>query len=79
MAKNMVVLYDYLFHYNPYRQKWFAMLREQKEAYFNGELNIDTLPKSKNFYSLIKELTTVKEEEDDILHRGSWIDPDRVI
>jgi len=31
-------IHDYLFHYNPYTSKWSAFKREDKEKYFNGEL-----------------------------------------
>jgi hypothetical protein len=28
---------DYLFHYNPYQDLWFAFKREDSVGYFNGE------------------------------------------
>ena len=28
---------DFLFHYNPYRDLWFAFKREDSNGYFNGE------------------------------------------
>ena len=31
-------LYDWLFHFNPYKGFWYAFKREDKEKYFNGEL-----------------------------------------
>lgn len=29
-------LYNWLFHYNPYRQEWNAFQREEASQYFNG-------------------------------------------
>lgn len=46
------VLYDYLFHYNPYEEVWSAFKREHKEKYFNGELAKDEVLKSKNIKTL---------------------------
>lgn len=31
------VLYDYLFHYNPYQKLWYAFKREESNKYFNGD------------------------------------------
>ena len=31
-------MYDYLFHYNPFQEMWYAFRREDKENYFNGKL-----------------------------------------
>lgn len=28
---------DFLFHYNPYKDLWFAFKREDSNGYFNGE------------------------------------------
>ena len=35
--KDMNQLVDWLFHYNPYREAWFAFKREHYLEYFNGE------------------------------------------
>lgn len=34
----MNILYDYLFHYNPYKRLWYAFKRDEASKYFNGEL-----------------------------------------
>jgi len=62
MKKNMLRLYDYIFHYNAYEQKWFAILRENKEKYFNGELNLKTTLQSKKITDLIKTITTKEND-----------------
>lgn len=33
--KNKEILYDWLFHYNPYKQIWTAFKREEHNAYFS--------------------------------------------
>tara|TARA_R110000765_G_scaffold26628_6_gene64927 strand:- start:716 stop:931 length:216 start_codon:yes stop_codon:yes gene_type:complete len=39
MIKPSMLHYNYLFHYNEHRGVWSAFTRDQKDAYFNGELN----------------------------------------
>lgn len=46
-------LYDYLFHYNSFESTWYAFKRDEKEKYFNGELNKDTILKAKNIKVLL--------------------------
>jgi hypothetical protein len=55
-------LYDYLFHYNSFESTWYAFKRDEKEKYFNGELNKDTILKAKN----IKVLLDVISKDIDI-------------
>jgi hypothetical protein len=55
-------LYDYLFHYNSFESTWYAFKRDDKEKYFNGELNKDTILKAKN----IKVLLDVISKDIDI-------------
>lgn len=38
MINNTEELHNWLFHYNPYKQLWFAFKREDLNKYFNGEL-----------------------------------------
>lgn len=54
-------LYDYLFHYNPYKKAWFAFRREDKEAYFNGELPESKLLKSKDIKTLVGYISKDKK------------------
>ena len=35
--KNKENLYDWLFHYNPYRKVWVAFKREDYQEYFNNK------------------------------------------
>jgi hypothetical protein len=46
-------LYDYLFHYNSFESTWYAFKRDEKEKYFNGELDKDTILKAKNIKVLL--------------------------
>jgi hypothetical protein len=55
-------LYDYLFHYNSFESTWYAFKRDEKEKYFNGELNKDTILKARN----IKVLLDVISKDIDI-------------
>jgi hypothetical protein len=55
-------LYDYLFHYNSFESTWYAFKRDDKEKYFNGELDKDTILKAKN----IKVLLDVISKDIDI-------------
>lgn len=55
-------LYDYLFHYNSFESTWYAFKRDEKEKYFNGELDKDTILKAKN----IKVLLDVISKDIDI-------------
>ncbi len=47
-------LYDYLFHYNSFESTWYAFKRDDKEKYFNGELNKNNLLKSKEIKTLLE-------------------------
>lgn len=33
----MELIYNYLFHYNPYEELWYAIPRDKYLAYWNGE------------------------------------------
>jgi len=55
-------LYDYLFHYNSFESTWYAFKRDDKEKYFNGELDKDTILKARN----IKVLLDVISKDIDI-------------
>jgi len=46
-------LYDYLFHYNSFEGTWYAFKRDEKEKYFNGELNKNKLLKAKEIKVLL--------------------------
>lgn len=50
-------LYDYLFHYNPYEEIWYAFKRGDKEKYFNGEVDKSKLLKAKNIKVLLDVIT----------------------
>ncbi len=39
MNKDKDILFGYILHYNPYNSKWSAIKREDKDKYFNGELD----------------------------------------
>jgi len=47
-------LYDYLFHYNSFESTWYAFKRDDKEKYFNGELDKNNLLKSKEIKTLLE-------------------------
>jgi hypothetical protein len=53
---------NYLFHYNPYQELWFAFKRDNKEKYFNGDLSDKELLKAKDIRTLFDYLTKNKEE-----------------
>ena len=40
-------LYGWLFHYNIYKELWFAFKREDSIAYFNGDKTIETYSSDK--------------------------------
>lgn len=39
MKEEEEILFGWLFHYNPYKKRWFAFLREEHRNYFNGCAN----------------------------------------
>jgi hypothetical protein len=47
-------LYDFLFHYNSFESTWYAFKRDDKEKYFNGELDKKKLLKSKEIKTLLE-------------------------
>ena len=49
-------MYDWLFHYNPYMEVWTAFKRENKEKYFNGELEPHEFHRSSKITTLIEFL-----------------------
>ena len=52
------MLHEYLFHFNPYINLWFAFKREELVDYFNGKLeNCLNSPKQKDLVDyIIKEV-----------------------
>jgi hypothetical protein len=46
-------LYQWLFHFNPYKEIWFAFKREDYVKFFNGDTEIKTVG-SKNINTLIE-------------------------
>ena len=51
---NTEKLYDYLFHYNPYEELWYAFKRKQYGDYFNGKKS--GLMKNKDFDELTGDI-----------------------
>lgn len=49
-----IALYDYIFHFNAYSQKWNAITRNNKEKYFNGELDKKEIISHSSITKLIK-------------------------
>ena len=47
---------DWLFHYNPYKQKIYAFKRENMSKYFDGTLTAKDMVIGDNFVSLTKKL-----------------------
>lgn len=47
---------DWLFHYNPYKQKMYAFKREHLSKYFDGTLTAKDMVIGDNFVSLTKKL-----------------------
>ena len=54
-------LYDWLFHYNPYKEVWSAFKREDKEKYFNGELDESKYHRSSKVTTLVEFITKTKK------------------
>lgn len=48
------LFYEWLFHYNPHTEVWSAFKRNQKEKYFNGELDKDDMYQSKKITVLLE-------------------------
>jgi len=46
-GKEASCLYDYLFHFNNHRKRWFAIPRGELSNYFNGEAD-DMIISSEN-------------------------------
>jgi len=59
----MNILYDYLFHFNPYTKEWNAFKREDKEKYFNGEITSSEVLKAKKFNVLLDYLRLEKTKK----------------
>ena len=59
----MNILYDYLFHFNPYTKEWNAFKREDKEKYFNGEITSNEILKAKKFNVLLDYLRLEKTKK----------------
>lgn len=60
----MNILYDYLFHFNPYTKEWNAFKREDKEKYFNGELMKNTVLKDAKFSGILKQLKVLRAKKE---------------
>lgn len=50
-------LYDYLFHYNSFESTWYAFKRDEKEKYFNGELDKNKMLKAKEVKVLLEVIS----------------------
>jgi hypothetical protein len=50
-------LYDYLFHYNSFESTWYAFKRDEKEKYFNGELDKNKMLKAKDVKVLLEVIS----------------------
>ena len=46
-------LYQWLFHFNPYKETWFAFKREDYVKFFNGDSSVKTVA-SKNINTLVE-------------------------
>lgn len=57
----MEELHNWLFHYNPYKQLWFAFRREHASEYFNGTLT--NLLASKDHKVLVEILIKTDGDE----------------
>jgi hypothetical protein len=51
-------LYDYLFHFNPYEQMWYAVKRDEKELYFSNRDECKSCLHAKDIKDLIRYLST---------------------
>jgi len=60
----MNILYDYLFHFNPYNKEWNAFRREDKEKYFNGELMKHGVLTDPKFSGLLKQLKALRNKKE---------------
>lgn len=49
------LFYDYLFHYNPYEDLWYAFKREDSNDYFSDRKTIDTLS-AKDIKTLLRAI-----------------------
>jgi len=47
------VLYDYMFHFNPYEQLWYAFRREEANAYWSDKDNVKSLIKAKDVKTIL--------------------------
>jgi hypothetical protein len=41
MTNNKDVLYDWIFHYNPYKEWWYAFKREDMVKFFNDKNSVN--------------------------------------
>jgi hypothetical protein len=51
----MEELYNWLFHYNPYKKHWSVFKREDIDGYFNGTLK--NVLKSEKYETLVELIT----------------------
>ena len=56
MEKELNNLYNWLFHYNIYKEEWTAFHREDHNAYWNGEKPKHRMYRNKSFTDLISQL-----------------------
>lgn len=62
----MEELFDYIFHFNHYRNCWNCFRREDSVDYFNGNLEgTDKLMRSEDINTIIKYITTIKDNYDE--------------
>ncbi len=54
------VLYDYMFHFNPHDQLWYAFRREDANAYWSDRDSVKSLLKAKDVKTILGFL---KKEE----------------
>lgn len=55
----MEQIYDYIFHFNPYDQMWYAVKRDEKELYFSDKSKCTSCIHSRDIQDLIKYLTII--------------------
>ena len=64
-------LHNWLFHYNPYKQLWFAFKREDLNKYFNGELpNILSSKKHSTLVDIIEKTNGDETQIKKLLKNG---------
>jgi len=59
MMSKYDILYSYFIHYNPYKKRWFAVLREDTTNYMNGK-PVKVMFKGKTVKNLVKNIINGK-------------------